>query len=94
LNANDFLSCAGHEQDREAPATFHGVGSKKLLDSCYVHSKSDQKEKEQTDNCRTAKRQEHVSSLTPWFDPPKQKVPEQDRNESYNCERKYQQPLL
>jgi hypothetical protein len=26
-----FLSRAGPEQNREAPAAFHGVGSKKLL---------------------------------------------------------------
>jgi hypothetical protein len=29
---NAFLSRAGHEQNREAPAAFHGVGSKKMLD--------------------------------------------------------------
>jgi len=33
LSPNDFLSRAGHEQNREAPAAFHGVGSKKLLGS-------------------------------------------------------------
>jgi hypothetical protein len=31
LTHNDFLGRAGHGQNREAPAAFHGVGSKKLL---------------------------------------------------------------
>jgi hypothetical protein len=31
---NEFLSRAGHEHNRDAPAAFHGVGSKKLLGAC------------------------------------------------------------
>ena len=39
MTYNEFLSRAGHEPNRVAPAAFHGVGSKKLLEPARRRTK-------------------------------------------------------